>query len=411
MPLEIPDREFSQRIEKLQNKMIKEGYDLLLSFGNEAEPQFVRYLSDYWPSFETAGVLVPAHGKPLLLIGPESLTYASDRSRIKDIRLLKAFRESSEPEYPGKKLDTFCSVFDECLSEGVGKGSSRKDGKGLIKFGVAGLSLMPVGVYMDLAQSLRDYQKACGASPDRFATIEKADQLVLDLRMIKSDNELACMREAAAITRKTFDYVLENIKPGMTESQVVGLALGKMHELGAERESYPMWALAGKGSNQAISRARHKIIQPGDMMLVQVGARVAGYASSIGRPVVFGKASPEQQNLIMAGYDGHKTVIDMLKSGVPASEIAICYESRMKEIGYGDWLLYGPCHANGLMEGEPPWIETIAEWILQENMTFCVDIFLGSNKTETGLRIEDVVRITADGVEQLTNYPCRLFEL
>ena len=69
--------------------------------------------------------------------------------------------------------------------------------------------------------------------------------------MRKTENELDCMRYAAKITAQTFDYVLENIKVGMTEQQVAGLALGKMHELGAERESYPVWILTGKGSNQA----------------------------------------------------------------------------------------------------------------------------------------------------------------
>ena len=92
---------------------------------------------------------------------------------------------------------------------------------------------------------------------------EKADALVNDIRMHKTENELKCMRAAAEITRKTFDYVLENIKVGMTEQQVCGLALGKMHELGAERESYPLWVLTGKGSNQAISRPRNKKIEKG----------------------------------------------------------------------------------------------------------------------------------------------------
>ena len=62
--------------------------DALLAFGNEAEPQFARYLSDYWPSFETCGVLLMQKGDPVLLIGPESYTFASDRSRIPDIRRL-----------------------------------------------------------------------------------------------------------------------------------------------------------------------------------------------------------------------------------------------------------------------------------------------------------------------------------
>ena len=239
----IPQYEFEQRIQKVQAAMVQEGYDLLLSYGNEAEPQYCRYFSNYWPSFETAGVLIPAEGD----------TYAADRSKIPQIRLLKAFRESSEPEYPGKKLDTFQSVFAEALGQ-----------KPIRRFGVAGLPLMTIGVYEALQNALGNVK------------IEKADELVNRIRMIKTENELACMRAAAQITRKTFDYVLENIRVGMTEQQVVGLALGKMHELGAERESYPLWVLTGKGSNQAISRPRNKVIEKGDLTFLQIGARVDG---------------------------------------------------------------------------------------------------------------------------------------
>ena len=388
MRIQISDLEFQQRIKKLQDNMRGAELDLMLAYGNEAEPQYVRYLSDYWPSFETAGVLVAQEGEPLLLIGPESYTYAADRSRIGQIRLLKAFRESSDPEYPGKPLDTFTSVFEELLG--------KKDG---IRLGVAGYSLMNVGVY----QALRD------VLPDE--NIIKADEVMNGLRMIKTEDELACMRKAAEITRLTFNYVLENIKPGMSETQVVGLALGKMHELGAERESYPMWVLTGDGSDQAISRARQKVIQPGDMTFLQIGARYEGYASSIGRPVVFGKASAEQKSLIEAGYTVQETVISALKAGVPAREVALLHKRTVDELGYSDYYLYGPCHGNGLMEGEAPWVETDSDYVLEENMTFCADIFLGSHEKKCGLRIEDVVRVTKEGAENLTSYPRKLFEL
>ena len=384
----IPLYEFRERVEKVQAAMRAEGYDLLLSYGNEAEPQFVRYFSNYWPSFETAGVLIPAEGEPLLLIGPESYTYAKDRSKIEKIRLLKAFRESSEPEYPGKKLDTFQSVFAEVMGD-----------KPIRRFGVAGLPLMTIGVYEALTEAL-------GA-----VKVEKADEIVCRIRMRKTENELACMRAAAQITHQTMDYVIQNIRVGMTEQQVAGMAIGKMHELGAERESYPVWVLTGKGSNQAISRPRNKAIQKGDMTFLQIGARVDGYASSIGRTVVFGKATPEQKALIETGYKAQADVIARLKAGVPAADIAKFHIENVTAMGYGDWLLYGPCHGNGTMEGGAPWIETDANYLLEENMTFCVDIFLGSAETETGLRMEDVVCVKKDGVENLTDYPRELFEI
>ncbi len=383
----IPNKEYKERVIKVQAAMKQEGFDLLLCYGNEAEPQFVRYFSNYWPSFETAGVLIPADGEPMLLIGPESYTYASDRSKIPDIRLLKAFRESSEPEYPGKKLDTFSALFAEIMNN-----------QPIHRFGVAGLPLMTIGVYEALCEALS-------------VKVEKADELVNNIRMHKTENELACMRAAARITAETFDYVRKNIRVGMTEQQVAGLALGKMHELGAERESYPVWVLTGKGSNQAISRPRNKKIEKGDMTFIQIGARVDGYASSIGRPVVFGKATPEQKELIEVGYKAQADIIARLKAGVPACEIAKFHIENVTAMGYGNWLLYGPCHGNGTMEGEAPWIETNSDYLLEARMAFCVDIFLGDAKTETGLRMEDVVCITEDGCENLTNYPRELFEI
>lgn len=389
--IRIPDSEFKERVVKIQKKMAETGYDMLLCYGNEAEPQFVRYFSDYWPSFETAGVIIPIKGEAKLLIGPESYTYAADRSRISDIRLVKSFRESSEPEYPGKPLDTFTSIFKDCLGDAPIK-----------KFGVAGLPLLTVGIYNDLMEHLKPYGDV---------VIEKADDVVASIRMYKTENELACMRKAAEITRATMEYVINNIHVGMTETQVVGLALGKMHELGAERESYPLWVLTGDGSDQAISRPRNKVIKEGDLTFLQIGARYEGYASTIGRPVVFGKATPDQRALIEAGYEVQRSVLEITKAGVPASEVAKFHLNKVKELGFEDHYLYGPFHGNGLMEGEAPWVETSSDYLLAENMTFCSDIFLGSHKTKRGIRIEDVIRVTKDGCENLTNFPRKLFEI
>ena len=64
----IPDNEFKERVERVQEKMAEEKLDILITFGDEAEPQYVRYFSDYWPSFETAGVFIPLEGDPVLLM-------------------------------------------------------------------------------------------------------------------------------------------------------------------------------------------------------------------------------------------------------------------------------------------------------------------------------------------------------
>ena len=378
----ITNEEFRERVKRTQEIMTQQGVDILLAYGNEAEPQFARYYSDYWPSFEGSGVVMAQEGEPILLIGPESLTFASDRSRIGDIRRLAAFRESSNPEYPGHVLET----FDEVI-RALGVQSPRK-------VAIAGINLIPYFTYSELEHALERFP---------HAEVVRGDEIVMQLRMIKSEGEIACMRYACGITAKTFDYVIENIHPGMTEAQVRGLALSKMHELGAENEAYPMWVLAGKGGNQAISRARHKVIGKNEIVHLQFGARYEGYASTIGRPVIFGKPEQWMTDAIRAAYEGHGVLLDELYAGNSTRNVTEAFYGTMKANGYYDWLLYGPCHATGLMEGEPPWIEEGVDFQLQENMTFCICLFMG-NKDGYGFRVEDSVRVGDGGSDNMTNY-------
>jgi Xaa-Pro aminopeptidase len=378
----ISGEEFLMRVKKTQKIMTEEGIDVLLAYGNEAEPQFARYYSDYWPSFEGCGVIIAQNGGPVLLIGPESMTFAKDRSRIGVIKRLAAFRESSNPEYPGHTMETFDDIL-ELLSVGAPK-----------KIAIAGINIIPHFTFDELSKSLQKYPGL---------QIVPGDDLVMSLRKIKSADEIACMRYAGQITAKAFDYVLEHIKPGMTELQARGLALAKMYELGSENEAYPNWVLAGDGGNQAISRARHKVIGEHEMVHLQFGARYEGYASTIGRPVIFGKPEQWMLDAIRAGYEGYHAILNELYAGNNAGNVTRADYDTMRSNGYYDWLLYGPCHATGLMEGEPPWIEEGSDYELEENMCFCICLFMG-NKNGAGFRIEDSVRVGKGKADNMTDY-------
>ncbi|MGD0112523.1 MAG: aminopeptidase P family N-terminal domain-containing protein [Armatimonadota bacterium] len=74
----IPTSEFEERMATAQKRVAAAGLDAAIIHSNEADFANVRYLSDYWPAFESAGVIVPAGGTPVLLIEPESETYARD---------------------------------------------------------------------------------------------------------------------------------------------------------------------------------------------------------------------------------------------------------------------------------------------------------------------------------------------
>ncbi len=379
MITEIPKSEFQERVRRVQNELARRGLDALLTFGSEAEPQFVRYLSDYWPAFETAGVLVPVEGEPLLLIGPESLTYAQSRSKIDSIRQILEYRESAEPEYPGKPLDTFQSVFDEASG-----------GRGVRRLGLVGYPVTTAPVYEALRQVMAGGEMV------------RADDILIELRKVKSENELALMRRAFEISEKALEAVLNHIKPGMEEVQVVGIAQETMYRLGAEYEGHPLYVLSGRNSANAIGRPTHKKLEGGEIVQLNIGARVGGYSSSVGRPIVLGHMPDGLRPFLQTGLDAANKTMEAMRAGVPARDVALTVQDFIKGRGYGDSILYGPCHGIGLMECEHPWIETNSDYLLQENYTFQVDSFLYTQSY--GARWEDGVRVTRDGVEQFSTY-------
>lgn len=391
MKPKIEQREFEERVKRTQEAMKSEDLDLLFACGNEAEPQYIRYYSNYWPSFELAGVLIPAEGEPTLIIGPESETFAGSVSRISRIRRVLAFRESSEPEYPEARVCTMAEVILEAMN-----------GKAPRRIGIAGSCLISHVVHLALEEALRELENP---------KLVKADMMAARLRVNKSSAEIACMREAYRITQCAMKKVLDEIRPGMTEEQVRGIAVGAMYREGAEGEAYPCWILAGEGSNLAIGRCRGKVIQPGDLVHIQIGARYEGYASTMGRAVIMGKAKPEQKALIEASLAGQRAVLETAKSGVHVKEVYNAYYQAVKAHGQERHILYGPVHGTGLMEGEFPWIESNSDFLLEEGMTFCTCIYLGDNENGIGVRFEDGFLVTKEGTESFSDYGRELMEL
>jgi len=379
MITEIPKSEFHERIRRVQKELAKRGLDALLTFGSEAEPQYVRYLSDYWPAFETASVLVPVEGDPILIIGPETLTFATGRSKVDKIRQVLEYRESSEPEYPGARLDTFPGVLDEASA-----------GRGIKKLGLAGYTVAVAPVYTALQQAAAGTQ------------LVRADDILIEMRKIKSPNELELLRLAFRIAEKAMAAVFDSVKPGMTEAQVVGVAQEVIYREGAEYEGHPMYVLSGCNSTYAIGRPSHKKLVAGEVLQLDLGARVGGYASSVGRAICLGHMPDDVRRFLQVGLDAENATIELMHAGAHAGQIARRVQEFITGRGYGDAILYGPCHGIGLMECEHPWMETSSDYALQQDYTFQVDSFLHTR--EFGARFEDGVRVTQDGVEQLSTY-------
>lgn len=381
----IPDAEFAQRLARAQDKVRQRGYDVLLVNSHEADFANVRYFSDYWTLFETAGVAIPPEGRAALCIGPESQTYAEDRSKLSKLHKMVEYRESADPAYPGVSVSNFKQVFTD-----IGVTEPKR-------IGVAG--------YLVTTAPVLDGLRA--AFP--HATLENADALMVELRSIKSPAELDCLKRAVEISEFAVQRVLDQIHPGLTEQQVVGIAQQAMYENGAEYEAHPTYILSGRSTRHAISRPTPKKLVRGEIIQLNIGARVSGYSPSVGLPICLGKMAAEQRDLVQFGLEAHHQTIDWLKSGVQASSISKRYVQYFKDHGRSKNFLYGPCHGLGMMEVEQPWMEETSTYTLQPDMTFQVDTFLYGDAF--GLRWENGGRVTDHGFELFGGQFRRLIEV
>lgn len=370
----IPTEEYFERIKKFQANIKAAGLDACLVHGTESDFANVRYLSEYWPTFEQAGVFVPASGKPILLIGPESEKYARGRSVIPDVMMLLNYRESAEPDYPGIALATYKDVAKKAMG-------SRK----LKKLGLVGTAVMTKPTLDAVAAQLPGVE------------IVAADDVFRPLRWYKSDNEIACHRKAFKVAEKAVEAILNEMKPGMTEFQVIGIAQREIYANGGEYEGHSLYCFGGDRTSNGISRPTSARIKKNEIIQLNIGARVGGYSSSIGLPVWFGKIPKEQMELVEFGLRAHKYTIGLMKAGADAGSIARKYTQWGIDQGWGDYMLYGPVHGLGIMETESPWIETTSNYKLQPNMTYQIDTFFTGNGY--GLRWERGCVITPEGCE------------
>ncbi len=375
----IPDHEYQERIQKAAAMLREKNLDAMLVCSTESDYANARYFSGFWPLFERAGVIISAQGDAALLVGPESAVFGKDFGKLDKVFVLKEFRESADPAYPELKASTFRDAF-----KGIGVSGEK------IRIGL--------GSYVEC--TLPIYEGLTAAFPE--AEIVKCNDIMVNMRKIKSQNELACIREGFRIIELATDEVIRNLKPGVTELQMVGIAERVIYENGAEYEGLPMYVFSEESTRHAISRSRYREIKKGDIVQLNLSAKVDGYSPSIGLPVIMGKLEGERRELVEFCREMHEWTCEQIKASVIASDIAKQFYEIYKQHGYEKNFVYGPCHGTGMIEVEAPWMETVSDYPLEENMTFQVDTFISG--PTFGCRWEKGIAVKKDGYESYTDY-------
>ncbi|MEQ2472279.1 M24 family metallopeptidase [Laedolimicola intestinihominis] len=384
--IRIPDEEYKQRVQRAAKILQREGLDALIVNSNEADYANARYFSGFWPLFERCGVAISPAGDAALMVGPESREFGADRCKLDKVFVLKAYREGADPAYPELQADTYQDVFNALGIKGK-----------KLRIGVA--SYLDTSVI--IMEAIRD------AFPE--AEIVRADHIMVELRSIKSVNEINCLREGYRIAELATQQVIKEIRPGMTELQMVGVAQRVVYENGAEYEGLPMYVFSEASTRHAISRSSYRKFEKGDIVQLNLSAKIDGYSAAIGYPIVLGKLEGRRRDVVMFGLEAHKWTQKQVKAGVLASDIAQNFYKFYEENGYKDNFVYGPLHGTGMIEVEAPWVETSSNYKLQPNMCYQIDTFISSDTF--GVRWEKGIAVTENGCDVLSPEIGTLYEL
>ncbi|HUT74876.1 MAG TPA: M24 family metallopeptidase, partial [Armatimonadota bacterium] len=208
--------------------------------------------------------------------------------------------------------------------------------------------------------------------------------------------------EAYHITEQAMQAALAAAAPGQREWELEAVARTVMLELGAEGMAYPAWVCSGPNTRLSLCRSTDRAIERNDLAQFTFGAKYMGYCGNMCRPFSIGVPPAAARKLQEVALEAMHYALGAIGPGVAARAVFAGYHDLLARYGFEEFTLYGPAHGTGSTEVEGLWLARSADFIIQRNMVFNVDIWLSDG--EHGLRYEDGIIVTDDGVRELTSY-------
>ncbi|HQK93388.1 MAG TPA: Xaa-Pro peptidase family protein [Armatimonadota bacterium] len=237
------------------------------------------------------------------------------------------------------------------------------------------------------------------------ATLVAELDLVEKLRQVKDADELSLIRQAVAAMDAAYQATLATLRPGMRESDFA-LELEYAVRRAGHRESFTSIVASGPRSAMPHAQPTDRVMEPGDFLKVDCGARVGGYCSDMTRTVSVGEpADPRQAAMYQAVRAALVAVEEAIRPGATGKDMDAIARKMIGDAGFGDSCYdHGLGHAIGREVHENPRLAKRSDDVLRPGMVMTVEpgIYIGGLG---GVRIEDMVYVTEDGCEVLTQTP------
>jgi Xaa-Pro aminopeptidase len=383
--INISNEEFSFRIEKLAEKINSEGLSGVVLF----DSHFILYYTGFAfiPTERPIAFILNSTGERALFVPRLEVEHAKANS------LIQRVEHYLEYPYDPHPMMTMKSI--------------------LLEMGISG----QIGVDHDGYPWILGYRGPV-LSELMASETRKLTGFIEDQMMIKSESELALIRESVKWGHLAHVLLQRYTKVGVTETEVSQCASQEANQIMLDtigpiyRAQSPFSDGAGAGYRGQIGRnaaiphalANNIVFMEGDVLVTGAGAPVWGYNSELERTMIIGPASDDQKRMFEHMVALQDTAISEIKPGVKCSDVDKAVRAYYEANNLMDYWKHHVGHAIGLRYHEAPFLDIGDETEIQPGMVFTVEPGL-YNPELGGFRHSDTVAVTEDGIEILTYYP------
>lgn len=243
----------------------------------------------------------------------------------------------------------------------------------------------------------------------------QSSKVLAEIKAVKSDREINLLRKASRLTDLSMVAIRDTLADGKpyTERELALIADRAMLAGGADRTGYDSMVQAGPRSAYNLARPTDRIVQAGDLVMTDIGARYRGYVADGGRGFTYGDVSAEKKAIVAAAARAVEAGLKVARPGITCADLNASMQAALVESGYKKYSSeargHGTGHGTGMdPEEEEPWIGPGNTTVLKHNMAFTLKATI-TVPGVGGLRTERIVRLTETGVEPLDVFPMELY--